>query len=310
MIQEERLKEVAEFTSKYGRDEAVEYFKVTQETLGRYLRRYTQLQKGEEVTGNPMILVLDIETAPLSVYVFSLWKQNINLDFITGDWFMLSWSAKWLNDKEVYSQRLTGAEAIAEDDKRICKGMWDMLNQADMVIAHNGKKFDMPKLNTRFILNGLQPPTPYQIIDTLLAAKKVFGFSSNRLDQINRQLGLERKIDTDATLWVRCKNGDEAALEEMETYNRGDVVILEQTYLKLRAWIPSHPNYNVYNSQKERACYVCGSTNLILEEHSSYATGVSRFPVYRCCDCGAPQRSRHSELGKVKREVLTLGTVR
>lgn len=306
MIKTEKLKEVIEFAEREGNGEAVKHFNITHETLGRYFRLYRQKKTEEtEVLHNPNILILDIETAPLSVYVFSLWKQNINLDFIRGDWFMLTWSAKWLNDSVMYSDKLTSKEALAEDDARICKSMWELLNLADIVIAHNGKRFDVPKLNTRFLINGLNPPTPFQIIDTLLVAKKVFGFSSNRLDQINRQLGLPRKIDTDASLWVRCKNGDAEALEEMETYNKGDVEILEQTYMKLRAWIPSHPNYNIYNTQTEMACAHCGSTSLHLEE-SSYATGVSRFPVYRCEVCGATVRSRHTEIGKKKRDILTL----
>lgn len=313
MISKNKLAEINEYVDKHGFDEAKDYFRITHDTLSRYQRWYRQYSSSaitDEVYNNPNILILDIETAPMESYIWGLWKQNINFDFLTSDWFMLSWAAMWLTEENVYSDVLTGEEALAEDDGRICKSIWELINIADIVVAHHGKAFDIPKLKTRFLINGLQPITPIQIIDTLLIAKKVFGFASNKLDQINRQLGLERKIDTDATLWVRCRKGDNDALQEMRTYNVGDVRILKQTYLKFRAWMPSHPNYNAYNTQTEMACPICGSVNITLDNDAHYVTHVSKFPIYRCNDCGAPFRSRTNELSKEKRDKLTISLAR
>ena len=77
-----------------------------------------------------------------------------------------------LFDNKVLSNKLTSDEAIKEDDKRISEGIWKLVDQADIVIAHNGSQFDVPNLNTRFLLNDLPPPKLYQTIDTLRVAKK------------------------------------------------------------------------------------------------------------------------------------------
>ncbi|KKK55411.1 hypothetical protein LCGC14_3074810, partial [marine sediment metagenome] len=59
------------------------------------------------------VLVFDVETAPLRSYTWGLWKQNIQTSHIISDWFMLTWSAKWLFGEEVFSDRLTSKEALS-----------------------------------------------------------------------------------------------------------------------------------------------------------------------------------------------------
>ena len=151
------------------------------------------------------VLLLDIETAPMRSYTWSCWKQNVGTNQIITDWFILTWSAKWLFDKEVISDRLTDKEVLQEDDKRITKRLWNLLNETDVVIAHNGDKFDIRKVNTRFLIHRLGTPSSYQSIDTLKHARKQLSFSSNRLDYLGEILGLGRKIDTGGfELWSRC----------------------------------------------------------------------------------------------------------
>ena len=137
----------------------------------------------------PRVLLLDIETAPVLGFVWGLFDQNIALNQIHTDWHIISWSAKWLNDpasKVMYMDQ-SKAKNI-EDDSKILKKMWNLLNEADIVVTQNGKKFDMKKLNARFILNNMGPPSPYRQIDTLVIAKKNFGFTSNKLEYMTKKL--------------------------------------------------------------------------------------------------------------------------
>jgi uncharacterized protein YprB with RNaseH-like and TPR domain len=157
--------------------------------------------KMEKINTTAKVLILDIETAPISAYVWGIWQQNVGTHQIQSDWFCLTWAAKWLFEDKVYSGKLKPKEATNQNDKRIIEGIWALVNEADIVIAHNGQKFDMPRLNSRFILNGLQPPLPYQIIDTLLHIRRQFGFTSNKLDYVNKLLNLERKKETSFELW-------------------------------------------------------------------------------------------------------------
>lgn len=87
------------------------------------------------------------------------------------DWFVLCWSAKWLYSNEVLGDCITSEEVLQENDERIVKSLWNLFNECDILIAHNALNFDVPKMNARFVKYGLNPPSPYKIIDTLQIAK-------------------------------------------------------------------------------------------------------------------------------------------
>lgn len=250
--------------------------------------RAKNLVKGKHI---PKILIFDIETSPLKAYVWKLWKNNVNLDHIISEWFCIAWSAKWLYSTEVMGEVLTPEEVIREDDKRIISSLWDLINEADIVVAHNGNKFDIPRINTRFIIHDLPPTKPYFSIDTCLVARRQFGFSSNKLDALAGYFNIPHKLDTDFDLWKRCLQGDEEALEYMLKYNKMDVTILEEVYLRLRPWIKNHPNVSNLNDDR-CACAYCGSLNMEIQPEQWYYTSVGKYPIYRCEDCGGVSRGR------------------
>jgi hypothetical protein len=254
----------------------------------------------------PKILLLDIETAPLRAHVWRLWKQDIYIDQIISEWFMISWSAKWLYDDKIMSDVLTPEEILKEKDKRIVTSIWYLLNQADIVITHNGVRFDIPKIQTRFLYHGLPPASFYQQIDTFQVAKKEFGFSSNKMDFIARFLGLDVKIKTDFTLWVECLEGDQEALDYMVKYNEHDVEILEEVYLKLRPYIKNHPNYNLYIDSETPVCPHCGGSHLSHVGYYYY-TPTGKYKDYRCDDCGALSRERKTILQNRKNILISNG---
>jgi hypothetical protein len=247
----------------------------------------------------PKVLIFDIETSPLKAFVFqkSVWKANISADQVISEWFMLCWSAKWLFGDTVISDRLTGKEAKAENDSRIVRGLWALLDEADIVIAHNGDAFDVPNMNTRFVIHDLPPTSPYQTIDTCLVAKRQFGFTHNSLNGLANIFGFDVKLDTDFDLWKRCVDGDDTALAYMQKYNKHDVLLLEDVYMKLRPWIKGHPNLGLYVESDEPVCPNCGSDKVTMLEGKFSYTSVSKFPLFRC-NCGAYGRVRKSVLPK------------
>lgn len=251
----------------------------------------------------PRILIFDIETAPMKAYVWSKWKQDIGSSQFISGWYILSWAGKWLNNKNIMSDVLTPNEAVNENDKRIVRSLWELFNQADIVIAHNASRFDVPKMNTRYILNDMMPPTPYRVIDTLVVARKTFAFTSNRLDDLAGYFNIDHKKETSFELWDRCVNGDQEALDYMAEYNVKDVDILEQVYLKLRPYIKNHPNLSLYLENEDETCPYCGSTN-VAETGTFTYTNVSKFSNVRCLDCNAIARRRTSEYPKKKRKNL------
>lgn len=263
-------------------------FKCSQETIVEARR----IVRGIKKTNTPKILIFDLETAPMSAYVWGRWNQNVSLDATISEWFILCWSAKWLYSDYIMSDKLTSEESLNEDDSRIIKSLWSLVDEADIIIAHNAKGADVKWMNTRFILNGLIPPKPYYIIDTLDIAKKEFKFSSNKLDALAGYFGIEHKLGTDFNLWKRCLDGDEEALTYMCEYNKKDVEILEDVYLHLRPWIKNHPNLGNISELSGTRCTHCNSKNVNVISGKFYFTSVGKYNLYRCKDCGGISRGR------------------
>lgn len=248
----------------------------------------------EQCTKLPKILIFDIETAPVRAFIWKLWKENISIDQIIDDWFVICWSAKWLYSNEIVGECLTPEEIIIEDDSRIVQKLWELFDQADIVVAHNGREFDVPKMNTRFLYYGLTPPSPYKIVDTLQVAKKQFRFTSNKLNALADFFGLPNKLDTDFKLWKNCIDGNQEALDYMFEYNKYDVELLENVYIRLLPWIPNHPNIANYINSSCPICCNCGSHNLEELEGKYYKTQVGTYKVYKCAKCGAISRGREN----------------
>lgn len=102
------------------------------------------------------VLLVDLELAPNVAYVWGKWKQNIGDEMFVSKSFILSFTAKWLGDpKIIYKENRNGA-----NDKAIVQDLYDLLDEADVVVAHNGKDFDLPIALTRGLVHNLPPPSP------------------------------------------------------------------------------------------------------------------------------------------------------
>ena len=96
---------------------------------------------------------------------------------------------------------------LEHDDERLVLKLWCLLDNADIVIGHNLRRFDNKKANSYFLKYGLKPPSPYRTIDTLLIAKAKFALPFNNLDYIAEYVNVGRKIPTDIQLWIDCDKG-------------------------------------------------------------------------------------------------------
>lgn len=312
-VTNERIQHVLSVCEEYGNEKAISMLDVSEDTIRRY--RHEAKERGLSIKRErvklPKILIFDLENAPTKAAVWGMWKQNINLAAITEEWYMLSWSAKWLFDTETFSDVLTPEESIAGDDKRIMESLWAFIDDADILIGHNINGFDVQKMNTRFVVNGIMPPSPYQTIDTLYAARKNFAFTSNKLDYLCKQFGVAQKADNGGIgRWIGCCDGNPEDLLEMEKYNRQDIVASEELYMAMRPYIKAHPNIALYMDQDHDACYKCGSTNIkwLFDDAGNpkyYYTNVNKYPVYRCNECHSPGRSRFSGMSKDQRKAIT-----
>jgi hypothetical protein len=255
----------------------------------------------------PRILVLDIETSPVLGYVWSLWKQNVGLNQINAEWCILSYCAKWLDDPRIlYADN--SKQRNKEDDSRIVKRLWKLLNEADIVVAHNGKSFDVRKIQARFLLLGLPPTSPFKVVDTLLETRKHFAMTSAKLEFLTDKLCTAKKLKHSKfpgfVLWKECLAGNQEAWDEMREYNIADVVSLEELYLILRPWMQGHPNVGNYDKKASKSpkCPHCGSDHVHLK--GLRYTQVGQYPRYHCQGCGAWSRGRLTVNSKAQKANL------
>lgn len=232
----------------------------------------------------PAVLYLDTENAPNLGYIWGKWEQNV-IETKTN-WYFLSFAFKWQGSKAIQCCALPDFPAFKKNkecDRPLVKKLWEVLDAADVVIAHNGDRHDLRKAAARFAVHGLKPPAPYKTVDTLKLARKFFQFDSNRLDDLGQYLGVGRKLPhTGKHLWFGCMAGDPAAWKTMRRYNCQDVALLERVYLKLRPWATNHPNLS--HISRADACPVCQSSDIKRSGWNYVATGRKQRST--CCDCG------------------------
>jgi len=254
---------------------------------------------------NPKIAVLDIETLPGVGFFWQLFDTTISIDQVIEDITFLSWAGKWLDSPKMYSDILTPDEAIHRDTSRITQSVWDFLKQADIVVGHNFHGYDSKIINTNYLEHNLGPLKPI-IIDTLLVAKNHFRFSSNKLQFINRKLGMRDKMDTGGfQLWKDCHYGDPVALQKMMSYNIQDIYSTEDLFHKFKPYI-RNINIGLYTESDETVCPTCGSASL--HDEGSYYTPAGKWTAVRCEVCQSLSRRKANLLTVKKRKGLLVNS--
>jgi hypothetical protein len=158
-------------------------------------------------------------------------------------------------------------------------------------------------------MNGFKPPSGYKNVDTLLIARKMFGFTSNKLEYMSDKLCVKHKKLKHTKfpgfeLWKECLAGNTKAWNEMKRYNINDVLALEELYQKLRPW-DSSINHSIYDDNSTDHVCACGSTEFV--KKGFHFTGTGKFQRYGCKQCGSRFRDRTNLFRKTKRASLKVG---
>jgi predicted RNA-binding Zn-ribbon protein involved in translation (DUF1610 family) len=250
-------------------------------------REWTPLGNGARV------VTIDVETFPNLVFTWGLFQQNVGINQIVRDWSIASVCWKWLDEPK--TNYLDCSESPLDDSKLLEK-IWEVLDQADIVVGQNSKHFDIRKINARLIEKGYKPPSPYKQIDTKVEAKRVAMFTSNRLEWLSQHLTDvpkdKHKDFPGFELWSECLNGNPKAWRAMRKYNPTDVLSTEKVYLQLRPWIEGHPNIANYSPEGKMACPKCGSENV--QHRGTARTQVGIYRRMQCTGCGGWSRTRYT----------------
>lgn len=232
----------------------------------------------------PKILFIDIETAPIIMAAWTMFEANAV--WIERDTYIMCVAARWGANGRTRTYALPDYPAYKRDrhnDKSLCGDLFKMLDEADVVVAHNGDAFDIKKINSRLAVHGFKPPSPFKSVDTLKVARRAFKFDSNKLDNIGRYLGKGQKMPhTGAKLWRDCVNGDPKAWRKMCRYNARDVKLLVDVYEEIKPWAANHPDLRAYDGRI--GCPKCRSINVQRRGFAVCAT--HKYERFQCLSCG------------------------
>lgn len=222
-------------------------------------------------------LYFDLETSPnVGLFWSAGYKQNIDYDNILQERAIICICYKWAGQKTEYL-----VWDKDHDDKKMLEKFVKIANEADELIGHNGDKFDLAWIRTRCLFHRISMFPSYVTVDTLKVARSKFRFNSNRLDYISKYLNLGQKIKTGFKLWKDVMKNNKKALDQMITYCKGDVNLLEKVYDLMK----NHIAPRVSITTNKPGCPECGSKKVIQAKVRKSAAGITRIQ-FQCTDCG------------------------
>lgn len=225
----------------------------------------------------PKILFFDIETSPNLCWSWGIGpKVRLTYDNIVTERLILTIAYKWLGENKIHALAWENGS-----DKKMLAVFSEVIAEADILVYHNGDKFDLPNLKTRCLFHGLPPFPECRTMDTLKVARAKFRFNSNKLDYIGQYLGLGQKIKTEFSLWKNVMSPDKdvaaKALNKMVAYNKGDVILLEKVWDKLQNYTKPVVHGAVLNGFPAWACPRTGSLNVKLTKTRVSAAGTVSY---------------------------------
>lgn len=176
------------------------------------------------------------------------------------------------------------------DDGQIVRAAYEVLKDADAIVTHNGKRFDWKFLQTRLLHHGLPPLHKIIHVDTCAIAKSNLYLFNNRLTTLGKFLVDEDKLENGGwDLWVRVADREQKAMDLMERYCKQDVALLAKVFKRMRPFISTLPNFNLFQVGDRHVCPTCSSTRLV--SHGYRVTKTRAYKRYQCKDCGSVSRT-------------------
>lgn len=218
------------------------------------------------------VLIYDLETSPnIGWFWRAGYKQNIQPNQIVKERAIICVSYKWQGEDEVYNLTWDKNQC----DKFLIEQFVEVLNEADLIVAHNGDNFDLKWLKTRALFHRIPMLPNYKQFDTLKLAKAKLYLNSNRLDYISKFLGFEGKIQTTPDLWNKVVMlNDRNAMKDMLDYCDEDVRQLENVYNELQYLDNPRVHVGVLNNEVKYSSPISGSYNLELVKTVTTNTGT------------------------------------
>lgn len=270
---------------------------------------FKQVDKVTKSKSEPVICYLDIEKSFNISGHFGAWSQNLRQEAKFRESHILSYCYVFNDDTEIKGSVIP-ADELQQDfidclkegkvhttvDELLVLELWALFNNSDVIVAYNGRGFDVKEIQARFLMYGLPPTTPVKVIDPLLIVKDKFRLPFKSLKYVAEFLGVTQKLENSGNdLWKKATMGDEQALEDMYVYNQGDVTTLREVYKKLQGWGNSGTNLALYNDEHTSLCPHCSSDDISAIDDKFAYTAQRKYSLFRCNSCKAVLRSNRKE---------------
>lgn len=221
------------------------------------------------------ILALDIEASNLSA--------DFGIVLCCGFKFVGQGKTEVLDILQYTKKKDKGDLIKAE--KRLLEEMTERMLDADIWLGHYACYYDIPFINTRLLYHGLPVvPANFPLIDTWRISRNRLKLRNNRLATVSGFLETtNEKNAIKPEQWLRALGGHKESMDYIVEHCRRDIVVLEETYNRLRPLVLDHPNRGLIDGRG--GCSVCGEMKL--QARGFHVTRTRKYQRYQCQSCGS-----------------------
>jgi DNA polymerase elongation subunit (family B) len=266
----------------------------------------------KEIESGAKILTFDIETQRSIVEVYGLFKNDyIPIQRVKVPARILCYSARWYDGSgDFFGSAWDDPEWFGDIDEyaqsqyvEMLLQLWNLLEEADVVVTWNGDRFDLQWVEAECARVGLGRPAPYKSVDLMKIQKRHFkaGIMSQKLDWSARYwLGDSKVAHGSSDLWDDIRYGDTIvraqACETMEEYCRHDTKLTEDLIWTYLPWTKMNLALHRPDLDSEILyCTHCGG-HPIHPIDKKYTTTAFAYQQYRCSKCKGVSKGKRSSI--------------
>lgn len=132
---------------------------------------------------------------------------------------------------------LSNYENARWDDRELALRIKEAIEQFDVIVTYNGKRFDEPFLRTRLADPGLNVPGPIlkRHVDLYWVARNRYRLHSNSLENFSRFLGVKTsKTRLDPRVWRMAICGHKPSYDYIIQHCVADVKVLAECWDRVK----------------------------------------------------------------------------
>lgn len=126
------------------------------------------------------------------------------------------------------------------NDEKLALALRDQVDDADIIVTWNGKRFDIPFLTARLAVYGHEPPKRVKHIDLLYQSRYKWKLHSNRLDSVLKFLDAPEefsKTHIEPKHWVKALMGYRKSMDYIVHHCVQDVKALDWVYEQMKGLV-------------------------------------------------------------------------